>query len=93
MARHSILGVSKVASLWANVYKETRVGDDIRIVLSKCGRPDEYLDLGDTQMLSWVSEEWKGFLRGGTITRKLVFVVKDGKVISKTGQNLERIAL
>ena len=93
MARHSILGVSKVASLWASVYNEITVGSDIRAVLAKCGEPDEFLDLGETKMLSWISEEWKGCFRGGTITRKMVFVIKDGKVISKTGQNLGRWAL
>lgn len=93
MARHSILGVSKVASLWARVYNDTTIGTDIREIFAKCGRPDEALNLGESIMYSWVSEEWKGFLRGGTITRKLVFVVKDGKVISKTGQNLQKGAL
>ena len=57
MARHSILGVSKVASLWASVYNEITIGSDIRAVLAKCGEPDEFLDLGETKMLSWISEE------------------------------------
>lgn len=93
MGKHSIFGISKVAGLWLEVYEKTNVGMDINEVISKCGEPDEILDLGDTKMLSWVNEEWKGFLRGGTITRKLIFVVKDNKIISKSGQNLERSGL
>lgn len=93
MGKHSFLGVSKVAGLWQEVYNNTSVGTDISYVINKCGQPDEVLDLGESKMLPWVNEEWKGFLRGGTITRKLVFVVKNGKVISKTGQNLEKSGL
>ncbi len=90
MGKHSFLGMSKVAGLWLEVFNETTVGADINEVISKCGDPDEILDLGDSKMLSWVNEEWKGFLRGGTITRKLVFIIKDNKIISKSGQNLEK---
>ena len=89
MGKHSFLGFSSVASLWLDVFKSTNVGDDIGNIISKCGQPDEVLDLGETKIYTWVNEEWKGFLRGGTKTRKLIIAVKDNKVVSKSGQNLE----
>lgn len=92
MGKHSFLGASQVAALWLGVYQKTVVGMNINEVISKCGKPDEIIDLGDTKVLSWINEEWKGFLRGGTIIRKLTFVVKDNKIISKSGQNLEKSA-
>lgn len=61
-------------------------------VIAIAGQPDESLNLGESTLYRYVSEEWKGFLRGGTIVRRMEFVVKDGKTLSKTSQNLDRIA-
>lgn len=92
MGKHTTLGWSNVASSWRRAYNECNVGDPFSKVTSIAGQPDEVLNLGESILYTYVSEEWKGFLRGGTIVRKMQFVVKEGKIISKTGQNLDRMA-
>jgi len=92
MGKHTIMGFSKVASLWKEAYENYNIGDDFSKVKELAGEPDSTLNLGDTILYTYESEEWKGMMRGGTIVRKMQFVVKDGKIFSKTSQNLDRIA-
>lgn len=92
MGKHTILGFSTVARKWREAYQQCDIGDSFDKVLSLAGEPDEVLDLGDTVIYTYVSEEWKGIARGGTIYRKMTFVVKNGKIYFKTSQNLDRIA-
>ena len=92
MGRHTTLGMSNVAISWRKAYESCREGDDFSKVKAIAGEPDEVLNLGDSILYTYVSEEWKGWLRGGTIVRKMQFVVKEGKIVSKAGQNLDRIA-
>ena len=92
MGKHTTFGFSTVARTWRTAYNECNVGDLFSKVTEIAGSPDETLNLGDVILYRYVSEEWKGFLRGGTIVRKMEFAVKDGKIISKTSQNLDRIA-
>lgn len=93
MSKHtSLLGYSKVAKLWQAAYRRCQVGDPFDKVVKIAGRPDETLNLGETILYTSSSREWKGWLRGGYITRKMQFVVKEGIIISKTADNLERMA-
>ncbi len=92
MGKHTILGFSTVASKWREAYEQCKIGDPFDKVISLAGEPDETLDLGDTIVYTYVSDEWKGFARGGMIYRKMTFVVKSGKIFSKTSENLDRIA-
>ena len=90
MGRHtSFLGRSKVAHEWKDMYNRLEEGDHIDDVVFEIGEPDEVLDFKDYQTHSWISEEWKGFLRGGTVTRKLTIVTKDNRVVSWSGVNLD----
>lgn len=93
MGKHTgLFGASKVASKWRELFESVKEGDDFNEIKNKIGEPDQFLNLGDVTVYSYVSEEWKGFLRGGSVVRKMDFSVKNGKVISKSGQNLDRIA-
>ena len=92
MGKHTTLGWSNVAGPWRKAYNECGIGDRFSKVVAIAGSPDETLNLGDTTIYTYESEEWKGWLRGGTIIRKMQFVVKEGKITSKTSQNLDRMA-
>lgn len=92
MGKHSILGFSTVASSWRSAYNRAQIGDPIQSIIDACGEPDECINLGDSMIMTWENSEWKGWLRGGTIVRKMTFVSKEGKIISKNGQNLDRSA-
>ena len=92
MGRYTTLGWSNVAKSWREAYNSCHEGDDFSKVRAIAGAPDEVLNLGESILYTYVSEEWKGFLRGGTIVRKMQFVVKEGKIVSKSGQNLDRMA-
>lgn len=89
MGKHTLLGFSKVAKLWRNVYQNCQVGGPFSEVVKIAGRPDETLRIGESILYTYVSNEWKGVLRGGCIARKMQFVVKDGIVVSKKGMNLD----
>ena len=93
MGKHTVFGVSTVASSWREAWKVGVEGTNISRVISIAGQPDSKLNLGDTIIMTWESSEWKGFLRGGTIVRKMVFVVKEGVIVSRSGENLDRIAM
>lgn len=93
MGKHTIFGVSTVASSWREAWRIGVEGTSISRVISIAGQPDQKLNLGDTIIMTWESSEWKGFLRGGTIVRKMVFVVKEGTIVSRSSENLDRIAM
>ena len=111
MAKHSILGMSQVASLWRDVYNETKVGSSIDPVIIRCGQPDEIVEnencvhrlltygvvlpeneginLTGCTRYSWISDEWKGWMRGGWIKREMHFFVRDKTIIYFVGKNLD----
>ncbi len=88
MGKHTILGWSTVAKSWRKAYSLGKVGDPISVVINIAGKPDTTLNLGDSLLMTWESSEWKGFLRGGTRTRKMVFVVKNNVIFSKSSEGL-----
>ncbi|MGN0772001.1 MAG: hypothetical protein ACI4MI_05405 [Christensenellales bacterium] len=90
MGKHTIFGFSTVASSWREAYRTSNIGDDFNKVIGIAGEADEILSLGEIVLYTYISEEWKGFLRGGTIVRKMQFAVKNGKIVSKTEQNLNK---
>ena len=93
MGKHTVLGWSTVAKSWREAYAIGVEGTNISNVINVAGQPDSKLNLGDTVVMTWESSEWKGFLRGGTIVRKMVFVVKEGVIVSRSSENLDRIAM
>ena len=93
MGKHTVLGVSTVAGSWREAWRVGVKGTHINRVISIAGQPDEKVNLGDTVIMTWESSEWKGILRGGKIVRKMIFVVKEGIIFSRSGENLDRIAM
>lgn len=90
--KHTFLGISTVAEEWREAYNNCRIGDSFEKVLNIAGEPDEILNLGDVILYTYESKEWKGWARGGTIIRKMQFSVKQGIVIAKNQQNLDRVS-
>lgn len=91
MAGHSIIEVTTRIKRWRDVYNNCEINSDFNDIKSLIGEPDSSLSLGEVIVYSYISEEWRGYLRGGTLTRKLIFVVdKNGKIISKSNENLDR---
>lgn len=93
MGKHTnIFGWSKVAVPWKTAYETCNVGDDFSKVVEIAGKPDEEMNLGEITLYTYISEEWKGIARGGTVCRTMQFAVKDEKIVSKTGRNLDAFA-
>ena len=90
MGKYEVLGFSTVAKLWKKVYNEVKPGDDISTVIAQCGQPDrlDNFDCG-VQHYYWISEEFKGWCRGGTWYRKMAFSVENGKILDKSSLNLD----
>ncbi len=90
MFRHTnFFGVSKVAKSWKEAFQVCNVGDEFTKVVAIAGKADEVLNLGEVKVYTYISEEFKGILRGGFVIRKMQFVVKDGIIVDKEGYNID----
>lgn len=92
MARGIKFGFSRVAGSYRDAFSSCRVGDPLKKVIAIVGEPTSVIDLGDSVINTWESREWKGIARGGVMSRKMVFVTKQGIIISKSSENLDMLA-
>lgn len=90
--KHTIFGISTVSSTWRDTYNNCKIGDPISKVINAVGQADEVLNLGDIILYTYESKEWKGWARGGTITRKMQFTVRNGQIIAKNQQNIDALS-
>lgn len=69
-------------------YAELRIGMSREAVIQLFGRPDSERVRSGVEILKWEVQEWKGFIRGGRMTRSVVVELEDGKVVGYDGENI-----
>lgn len=69
-------------------YARLYIGMSREEVIGLFGGPDSVRVRGNTEILKWEVQEWKGFLRGGRMTRNVVVEFEDGKVVGYDGENI-----
>lgn len=69
-------------------YEKLRVGMTRAEVIEIFGAPDSEGVRNGVEMLGWETQEWKGVLRGGRVTRSLEIELKDGAVVGYNGHNI-----
>lgn len=70
-------------------YAKLRIGMSRKEVISIFGEPDSVRKRGNEETLSWCSREFKGFLRGGSIERKVIVEFENGVVCGYDGENID----
>lgn len=69
-------------------YAELRIGMSREAVIQLFGSPDSERIRNGVEILKWEVQEWKGFIRGGRMTRSVVVELEDGKVVGYDGENI-----
>ena len=69
-------------------YAELRIGMSREEVIQLFGRPDSERIRNGVEILKWEVQEWKGFIRGGRMTRSVVVEFEDEKVVGYDGENI-----
>ena len=69
-------------------YAELSIGMRREEVIQLFGRPDSQRIRNGVEILKWEVQEWKGFLRGGRMTRSVVVEFEDEKVVGYDGENI-----
>ena len=69
-------------------YEKLRVGMTRNEVIEIFGTPDSKGVRNGVETLGWETQEWKGVLRGGRVTRSLEVELKDGTVVGYNGHNI-----
>lgn len=69
-------------------YEKLREGMARNEVIEIFGEPDSKGLRNGIELLGWETQEWKGVLRGGRVTRSLEIELKDGKVVGYNGHNI-----
>ncbi len=78
------------ANKFSDNYDSISIGMNESEVLSILGSPTTENLIGtNTKMFTWETSEWKGMCRGGTKSRSITIILKDGKVFSKSSKNLD----
>lgn len=73
-------------------YKELKIGMPKEDVLLLLGEPNGHKVMDGVETLIWSNTEFKGWVRGGNMERKIEVVFKDDKVIGFDGQNMSASA-
>lgn len=71
-----------------NGYKKLREGMSREEVISVLGEPDSEGMRNGVETMGWETQEWRGVLRGGRVTRSVEVEMKDGRVIGYNGHNI-----
>lgn len=69
-------------------YAKLALGMSTDEVIEIFGRPDSEGVKNGVVLLGWHSQEWKGVLRGGRVTRSVEVEIQDGKVVGYNGHNI-----
>ncbi|MBE5780669.1 MAG: hypothetical protein E7328_02450 [Clostridiales bacterium] len=69
-------------------YQELKLGMTMAEVVALFGRPDSEGVRDGVVTLGWETQEFKGVLRGGRVTRSVEVELKDDKVIAFNGHNI-----
>lgn len=74
-------------------YSNIEIGMPKKEVLELLGEPNgrKLMD-GGIEVLKWANTEFKGFLRGGNVERKIEVTFKDDKVTGYDGDNMSASA-
>lgn len=70
-------------------YARLSLGMSREAVIQLFGRPDSQRIRNGVEILKWEVQEWKGFIRGGRMTRSVVVEFEDGKVVGYDGENIK----
>lgn len=76
------------AGKFIEAYKQIEIGLDKSKIIELLGQPNGVRNISDIETMSWQNAEFKGLLRGGTITRKIVVDFKDDKVVGYDSENM-----
>lgn len=71
-----------------NGYAKLHIGMKREEVIELFDQPDSVRVKGGTEILKWEVQEWKGFIRGGRMTRNVVVEIENGQVVGYDGENI-----
>ena len=86
-----LFGVSKGSNMKES-YENLEIGMTKDEVLSMLGDPDSVKKRGESLVLTWWNREFKGFLRGGTIERRIIVEFENDIVTGYDGENMDASA-
>lgn len=76
--------IKKIRRAYKAIYPNMPVIEFINIA----GHPNSFIGTLNDGILTWSDSVWKGALRGGTIFRKVILVVKKGVIVNFASENL-----
>ena len=79
--------LSQVSTMQNN-YSQLHIGMSKREVIMMFGEPHSRRLAGNREILRWEMNEWKGFIRGGRLTRSVSVEFEDGVVVGYDGNNI-----
>lgn len=70
-------------------YRQLEIGMSKEDVLKLFGQPDSIKERDGIKIASWWNREFKGWVRGGSIERRVTVEIKDDKVIGYDAENID----
>ena len=69
-------------------YSQLKMGMSKEEVIKLLGEPNGHKMIDGVETMIWSNTEFKGWVRGGTMERKIEVNFKDDKVVGYDGQNM-----
>lgn len=82
------MGMLKGAK-FQEAYSKLDLGVPKQTVINMLGEPDSKRLVDGIEKYTWVSREFKGLLRGGSVERKIIVEFKDGVICGYDGENIK----
>ena len=82
------MGFDKAKNLKEN-YRKITIGMTKWKLVEMFGEPDSIKQRGNTEIYSWWNSEYRGFLRGGLIERRVIVELQDDIVTGYDGVNID----
>ena len=70
-------------------YSQLKVGMSKEEVIELFGEPNSIKNRNGVEILAWWSREWKGYLRGGNVERRVEVEFENGLVTGYDGENID----
>jgi len=81
------MGISKAANM-KYAYACLKLGMPKDDVVKLLGKPDSQRIRNGIETYGWFNSEFKGFLRGGRIERRIMVELENNKVVGFDGENI-----